>query len=291
MVQRFLLFLLPVASVAAATTTFDVSKFGAVGDGVHDDTKAVATALLAAAAAPPSTVLFPVGKIYLSGPINISSGVTLQVEGTLLAKSGNNTKNGVKDWPQIPPLPSYGNSRDGPYLQFQAFVYSLNTHSIALKGNGTIDGSGAWWWDNQRNRTLIPSGRPNLVQLVNVSGIEVTGVTLRDSPFWCLHPVYSNDIHVHHMKIRSRMYAPNSDGVDPDSSKNVMIEHNDISTGDDGIAIKAGVCGSGSDSQDHVDVGGGRLHDLHDLQDLHDLHDLPNVRALPSRLIASYFQL
>ena len=41
------------------------------------------------------------------------------------------------------------------------------------------------------------------------------------------------------------MYAPNSDGVDPDSSINVMIEHNDISTGDDGIAIKAGVCADG----------------------------------------------
>ena len=40
-----------------------------------------------------------------------------------------------------------------------------------------------------------------------VNGIEVTGVTLRDSPFWCLHPVQSQNIHVHHMKIRSRMCA------------------------------------------------------------------------------------
>ena len=64
-------------------------------------------------------------------------------------------------------------------------------------------------------------------------------MTLRDSPFWCLHPVYCNDVHIHHMAIRSRMYAPNSDGIDPDSSRNVMIEHNDVSTGDDNIAIKA----------------------------------------------------
>ena len=39
------------------------------------------------------------------------------------------------------------------------------------------------------------------------------------------------------------MYAPNSDGIDPDSSRDVMIEHNDVSCGDDHIAIKAGVCG------------------------------------------------
>ena len=42
------------------------------------------------------------------------------------------------------------------------------------------------------------------------------------------------------------MYAPNSDGIDPDSCRNVMIEHNDVSVGDDHIAIKAGRCGDGS---------------------------------------------
>ena len=71
---------------------------------------------------------------------------------------------------------------------------------------------GDWWWHNRRNRSLVHSGRPNLVQLVGCTGIEVTGVTLRDSPFWCLHPVMSRDVHIHHMKIRARMYAPNSDG-------------------------------------------------------------------------------
>ena len=94
--------------------------------------------------------------------------------------------------------------------------------------------------------TAQVSGRPNLIQLVNVARIEVTGVTLRDSPFWCLHPVYCTDVHIHHMRVRSRMYAPNSDGIDPDSSRNVMIEHNDVSCGDDHIAIKAGVCGASS---------------------------------------------
>jgi len=201
-------------------------------------------------------VLFPSNKIFLTGPLNMTSFMTLQVDGTVKAKSGNNTADGISAWPQIAPLPSYGNSRDGAYLQYQAFVYAHTATDIAITGTGTIDGSGEWWWANQRNRTALPAGRPNLVQFVNVHRIEVTGVTLRDSPFWCLHPVQSTDIHVHHMKIRSRMYAPNSDGVDPDSCRNVMVEHNDISTGDDGIAIKAGACG---DSGHPNDSGGGAL--------------------------------
>lgn len=52
----------------------------------------------------------------------MTSDMTIQVDGTLKAKSGNNTADGIAGWPQIPPLPSYGNSRDGAYLQFQAFV-------------------------------------------------------------------------------------------------------------------------------------------------------------------------
>jgi polygalacturonase len=228
---------------AVGARTYDVTSYGAIGDGVTDDTKSIAKALtVAGTAGQPSVILFPSNLTFLTGPINMTSAMTLQVEGTLKAKSGNNSADGISAWPQIPPLPSYGNSRDGPYLQFQAFVYALNATDIAINGSGTIDGSGNWWWANQRNRSLIPSGRPNLIQFVGVKRIEVTGVTLRDSPFWCLHPVQSEDIYVHHMKIRSRMYAPNSDGIDPDSSKNVMIEYNDVSTGDDGIAIKGGPC-------------------------------------------------
>lgn len=239
--------MLHIVTSALSLAAFDVTAFGAVGDGTTDDSSSISKALAAATASrTPSVVLFPKGKTFLTGPINMSTAMTLQVDGTLRAKSGNNTAGGIAGWPQIPPLASYGNSRDGTYLQFQAFIYSNGADDIAINGSGTIDGQGDWWWANQRNRSAVPSGRPNLIQFVNATGVEVSGVTLRDSPFWCLHPVYSNNIYVHHIKIRSRMYAPNSDGVDPDSCRNVMIEHNDISTGDDGIAIKAGVCSDGS---------------------------------------------
>ena len=230
---------------------FDVTTFGAVGDGTTDDTHSIAEAMAAAAAVAasgsPVVVRFPAGKTFLTGPLNMTSSMTLQVDGVIRAKSGNNTAGGISRWPQIPPLPTYGNSRDGPYLQYQAFIYARGAHDIRVNGSGTIDGQGDWWWHNQRNRTALgAAGRPNLLQFVGCAGVEVAGVTLRDSPFWCLHPVLCEDVHVHHVTIRARMYAPNSDGIDPDSSKNVLIEHNDVSCGDDHIAIKAGVCGASS---------------------------------------------
>lgn len=248
-------------STAAAGVSYDVTSYGAVGDGSTDDTLSIAKALADASKAKPSVVHFPAGKSFLTGPLNMSSHMTLLVDGTLLAKSGSNTADGIAAWPQIPPLATYGNSRDGPYrrwsidgpywyLQYQAFIYAVNATDIRIAGKGTIDGQGAWWWTKWRREVYYGSaGRPNLVQFVGCRRVEVTGVVLRDSPFWCLHPVLCTDVHVHHMSIRSRTFFPShspdasADGIDPDSSRNVMIEHNDVSCGEDNIAIKAGVCG------------------------------------------------
>ena len=210
------------SNAAFGASRFDVTSYGAVGDGSTDDTVSIAKALADASKAPPSVVLFPAGKSFLTGPLNMSSQMTLRVDGTIVAKSGNNTADGIAGWPQVPPLPSYGNSRDGPFLQYQAFVFAVNATNIAITGNGTIDGQGDWWWANKRNRSAVRSGRPNLIQFVGCRGVEVTGVQLRDSPFWCLHPVQCTDVHIHHMSIRARMYAPNSDGIDPDSSRALL---------------------------------------------------------------------
>lgn len=163
----------------AECSTFVVTDFGAVGDARTDDSASISRALAAAANAPPSVVVFPAGLIFLSGPLNLSNSMTLQVDGTLRAISGNNTDTGlayIRDggWPQIPPLPSYGDSRDGPYLQYQAFLYATGVTDVVINGSGTIDGQGDWWWANQRNRSVVRAGRPNLVQFVNVSLATLT---------------------------------------------------------------------------------------------------------------------
>jgi polygalacturonase len=165
-------------------------------------------------------------------------------------------------WPRIRPLPNYNTSEDGDfYLQYQSFLYAVDVHHIRIVGSGEIQGSGAWWWNafaNDQKTTatknkLLQAGRPNLIQWLRCHHVELTGVTLRDSPFWCVHPVLSQHIHIHHMVIRARTYAPNSDGIDPDSSQHVLIEYNDVGCGDDHIAIKAGRCGDASS----LVVGGG----------------------------------
>ncbi|MFA5698717.1 MAG: glycoside hydrolase family 28 protein [Sphaerochaeta sp.] len=150
------------------------------------------------------------------------------------------------------------------------------THSehVHLRGSGVLDGGGSWWWEEARTKKVQPepitdlersfaalnpgfehqSGggggrqsqflRPPLLQIFHSSSIHIEGLTLQNSPFWTLHPLYSEKIVIDGVTIINPKMAPNTDGIDIDSCTNVVIRHCYIDVGDDGIALKSG---SGSD--------------------------------------------
>lgn len=80
--------------------------------------------------------------------------------------------------------------------------------------------------------------RPSAIELNSCSGVLLEGFTLKESPFWCIHPLYCEDVIVRNVTLDS--HYPNNDGCDPESSKRVLIENCTFMTGDDAIAIKSG---------------------------------------------------
>lgn len=80
--------------------------------------------------------------------------------------------------------------------------------------------------------------RPSAVEFNSCKNILVEGVTLKNSPFWCIHPLYCENVTVRGVTIDS--HFPNNDGCDPESSRRVLIEDCIFRTGDDAIAIKSG---------------------------------------------------
>jgi len=85
------------------------------------------------------------------------------------------------------------------------------------------------------------------MELQNISGVEGSGVTMLNSPFWTFHPVYCTDVHIHHIEIQIPWGGFNGDGIDVDSCQNVLIEHNYINCGDDHVTILSGVGKAGQD--------------------------------------------
>jgi polygalacturonase len=145
--------------------------------------------------------------------------------------------------------------------------------NIAITGEGTIDGQadcGHWWpWKGRSNcgwlrgdpeqskgrnllQEMVARGtpvrdrlfgegsylRPQFIQPYRSKNILIEGVTLKGSPMWQVHPVLCTNVTV--QKLRIIADGPNTDGCDPESCKDVLIQDCVFSTGDDCIAIKAG---------------------------------------------------
>jgi polygalacturonase len=235
--------LLGLASVANAAD-FRVKDFGAKGDGTTLDTNAIQAALDAAAGAGGGTVILSPGT-YLSGSIFVKSRTALEIrQGATILGSHR-----LDDYPAMPTRIA------GIEMSWPAALINIyGQHDARITGAGTIDGDGKVWWDSYWALRHIdePKGlrwasdydarRPRLIQIFNSSNVTLSGLLLIRSGFWTVHICYSDRVHVDGVTIRNNLggRGPSTDGIDIDSSKNVIVEHADISVNDDALCLKAG---------------------------------------------------
>jgi polygalacturonase len=219
---------LRVPSHLVHTHTCLPETYGAKADGVTYDTQALQAAVDACAAAGGGIVKLQGGK-FLTGPIVLRSNITLQIENdaTLLGSKR------IDDYPVIA-----GEDRRQP------LITSDNAVNVKIIGSGTIDGQGQQWWavhktDKKAGNARKP--RPWLIDLLKTRNILVEGVTLQNSPQYNLVIRRSTHAVVRKIHIFNPPDAANTDGIDPYSSHDVLIEDVLIDTGDDDIAIKSGL--------------------------------------------------
>ncbi|KAI7995013.1 putative polygalacturonase [Camellia lanceoleosa] len=215
-----------------------ITDFGGVGDGSTLNTEAFKAAIahLSQFESDGGSQLFvPPGR-WLTGSFNLTSHFTLYLhrDAVLLASQD------VNEWPVIDPLPSYGRGRDSPGGRYISLIFGTNLTDVVITGdNGTIDGQGALWWDKFHNGELQFT-RPYLIELMYSDSIQISNITLVNSPSWNVHPVYSSNIIVQGITILAPIRSPNTDGINPDSCTNTRIEDCYIVSGDDCVAVKSG---------------------------------------------------
>ena len=200
-------------------------------------------------------VVLPAGTWLSAGPIEFKSSVELHLKrGATLRFSTTPT-----DY-----LPMVLTKFEGTLLyNYSPLIRAYEVTNVALTGEpgSVIDGQGqegfSKWRAHQTNdqdalrkmgndtvphyqRLFGPDHylRPVFVQFFGCTNVLVEGVTLIDSPFWVVHPTFSTNVIVRGITVNSPHV--NNDGVDPDSCVDVLIERNNITSGDDCIAIKSG---------------------------------------------------
>lgn len=204
--------------------TFSVRDFGAVGDGVAVETKAIQSAINAASAAGGGTVEIPAGT-YLCGPLKLASKINLHLaDGALLRLLPRG---------QYPAVTGKGGG----------FISGDGLHDVAVTGRGAIDGQGAAWWPLAK--TEGDKGRPKLITLGG-ERLLIAGITMSNSPMFHIALGKSSDVTVRGVTIRAPASddpvcpSHNTDACDV-KGKNILVADCDISVGDDDFT-----CGGGT---------------------------------------------
>lgn len=87
---------------------------------------------------------------------------------------------------------------------------------------------------------IRPWLRPVLLNIVKSKKVLLEGVTFKNSPSWCLHPLSCEHITINGVKVFNPWYSQNGDALDLESCHNALIINNIFDAGDDAICIKSG---------------------------------------------------
>lgn len=224
------------------STSLNVLNFGAKGDGTTDDTAAIQAAINSALDF--STIVVPKGTYYVR-PIFLKSNITLEIqEGAILL--------GDTDRKNYPIIPAYINLSDGtkadigswegvPQDIFATILTGIFVKNVKIIGKGIVDANAQnsdWWQFPLTKEGGAYRGRG--IYFNRSQDIGMQGITVKNTPSWNIHPIYCDRVKVIDLYLESDKDSPNTDGCNPESSRDVEIIGVKFSVGDDCIAIKSG---------------------------------------------------
>jgi polygalacturonase len=233
---------------AFPVATFDVTAYGAKGDGKTDNTAAFAKAITACNAAKGGHVIVPAGT-YVTGAIYLKSNVDLHLNaGATLKFSGDASK-----YPTV--LTRYEAIE---CMNRSPMIYAYQESNIAVTGSGTLDAGATKSWNTGSDRgyleSLIAKGvtdprkrvvpgsghhlRSTFIEPYLSDTVLIQGISLKNSQFWQIHPTLCTNVTVD--GVTTRASFKNTDGCDPECSDHVLIVNCDLGGNDDNIAIKSG---------------------------------------------------
>ncbi|KAK3041813.1 hypothetical protein RJ639_000329 [Escallonia herrerae] len=200
----------------------NVDGFGAVGDGISDDTQAFVNAWKQACSTTKSVFLVPLGRRYLvnatrfRGPC--ADKLLIQIDGTIVAPGE------PKSWdPKNPRI----------WLDFS------NLTGVLFQGSGVIDGSGSKWWaaSCKKNKSNPCKGAPTALTIDSSSAVRVKGLTIKNSQQMHFTISRCQNVRLSDILISAPEDSPNTDGIHISESTNIVIQNSKIGTGDDCISI------------------------------------------------------
>ncbi len=226
------------------SVTLNVKDFGAAGDGVANDTPAIQAAILCCPRN--GRVLVPAG-VYMISSLFLKSGLNLEI-----AKDAVLSAYTDREYYPILPGLLQGNDEESefnfaswegnPLDSFSSIITGIEVGDINIYGEGIIEGNATYdnWWEGEGREKKRGAFRPRTVFLNRCNNVTLQGIHIKNSPSWTIHPYFSSDVRIIDIELNNPKISPNTDGIDPESVRNLEIVGVKFSLGDDCIAVKSG---------------------------------------------------
>jgi polygalacturonase len=257
---------------AAAPRVFNIADYGARPNASATD--AVRRAIAAAKSAGGGTIYVPPGK-YTSGPIELFSNVTLEIEAGATIEfpvaALPFTKGRYLGVEALTPMPLIGatgaenvaitgrgtittadyESWHKAYPEAYEAYLKLHGGAVSTHGDDSASANGPHWdallqhleqklpISGQEYRDAAAELRPSFICFMNSRNVLVEGVRIVGAPMFVIHLLYSENADVRNVTIETYP-GPHSNGIVADSSRHVRISGAYVDTGDDGIVLKSG---------------------------------------------------
>ena len=211
-----------------STTVYDVREYGAKGDGITLDTKAIQRAIDDCGSTG-GVVVFARGT-FLTGSLELKSNTELRIEsGATILGSKN-----LSDYAEhVPRLKSYNNI----FLKY-SLLYAEGQSNISITGRGTIDGQGSAFKVVSNEKPERYKNRPYGIRFIECKNVLVENITLRNSAMWMQHYLACEGVTIRGVRVFNHANK-NNDMMDIDGCKNVIVSDCTGDTDDDGITLKS----------------------------------------------------
>lgn len=220
---------------------YNVMQYGAKGDGVTNDAFAIQHAIDDCSKNGGGQVVLQSGRTFLSDSIRLKRNVDLHIQKGAKLKATPNLDGYIRPNKLVndPKTALIGNPVTGkPSF---VFIYGYQADCSTISGEGIIDANGSAFL-YRKDRYYVTGDfypRPTVIYFENCRHITFKDFTVINAAFWTLHPAGCYDVRIDSIRILNGLDVANSDGIDPDCSKNVRITGCHIECADDCICLKA----------------------------------------------------
>lgn len=217
---------------AGAQAVFDVTRYGAKGDGVADDAAAIQRAVDDCSAQGGGRVWFPPGRTFIAGPVQLKAHIELYLDFGAVLKANPDEA--------VYRLSAFGDNEGEGML----WLWARDAEGIAVRGHGAIDGNGVAFMGRELadSYDLKPvtafDPRPHVLTLFGCRDVSIRDITIREGAYWTLHLVGCDDVVIDGVNLLNNLKIRNGDGIDIDHSRNVRVANCHITSGDDCICLK-----------------------------------------------------